>query len=147
MTEPTHTAAGGLAAYKLGAALLGAGVVASALGFLILMPKTAKEAAVRALATMTGSALLGPILIAALHSHWPTLFSSSAELARLLGLDPLYGLFATAAPILALAGLPFWWVLGAVVRWLDRRKDKDFGELAADAGSAIGEARKRALGQ
>ena len=63
MTEPSSSAAAGLVGYKLGAGILGIGVVTAALGFLVLLPKTAKEAAVRAMATMIGSALLGPVLV------------------------------------------------------------------------------------
>lgn len=133
MAEPTSSAAGGLAAWKVGAGILGIGVVASALGFLVLLPKTPREAAMRALATMTGSSLFGPVLVAALYSRWPELFAAGVQLAAHAGLEPWAGLFVIGAPVLAIAGLPFWWVLGALVLWFDRRKWRDLGELVNDA--------------
>ena len=137
MSEPATSAAGGIAAWKIGAGILGIGVVASALGFLVLLPKTPKEAAVRVVATMIGSALFGPLLVAATYHQWPGVFGSAASMATTLGMEPWLGLFMAAAPLLAMAGLPFWWVCGALVLWLDRRKGKDIGELAADAGADV----------
>ncbi len=134
MPEPSSSsAAGGLAAWKIGGAILGIGVVASALDFMVLLPKTPREAALRTLATMCGSALFGPVLVAALYSRWPELFGAGVKLAQQAGLEAWVGLFVVGAPILAVAGLPFWWILGAAVLWFDRRKGKDLGQLAADA--------------
>lgn len=133
MTEPTTSAAGGVAAWKLAGGILGIGIVASALGFLVLLPRTAKEAALRAGATMAGSALIGPFLVAAAYSRWPELFGSGVKLASVMGLEPWFGLFMVGAPLLALGGLPCWWILGAAVLWLERRRGKDLGELARDA--------------
>lgn len=135
MSEPASSAAGGLAAWKLGAALLGVGIVASALGFLVLLPKSPREAAVRALATMAGSALLGPFLVAALYAKWPEVFASGVKMAEAMRLESWFGFFIVGAPLLALGGLPFWWLLGAGVLWLERRKGKDLGELARDVAA------------
>ena len=44
-------------------------------------------------------------------------------------------------PALVAAGLPAWWVLGACVRWFDRRRGKDIGELAADAAAVVKDVR------
>jgi hypothetical protein len=140
MSEPTSSAAGGLVAWKLGAAILGIGVVASGLGFLVLLPRTPKEAALRVLAPMIGSALLGPVLVFAVYNQWPGLFNSGVTLAGAVGLAPWVGLFMAGAPILAIAGLPFWWVLGAAVLWFDKRSGKDLGELASDARADFGKA-------
>lgn len=137
MSEPASSAAGGVAAWKIGAGILGIGIVASALGFMVLLPRTPREAAMRALATMVGSAVFGPVLVFAVYSQWPSLFSAGVTLAGTMGMEPWTGLFVTAAPILALAGLPFWWLLGAMVLWFDKRKGKDLGELAADARADI----------
>ncbi len=135
--EPASSAAGGVAAWKLGVAFLGIGFVTSSLGFLVLFPKTAKEAAVRVLATMFGSALLGPFFVAAAYNQWPGTFGAGVKLATQVGLEPWIGLFVMAAPLLAMGGLPFWWLLGAVVIWLERRKGKDIGELAADVRNDV----------
>lgn len=138
MSEPASSAAGGFAAWKLAGAILGIGVVASALGFLVLLPKTAKEAALRALATMAGSALLGPFLVAALYSKWPEVFASGVTMADKMGLEPWFGFFIIGAPLLAMGGLPFWWILGAMVLWFENRKAKDLGQLIADARADAG---------
>lgn len=136
VTEPFGSIGGAAAAKAIGG-ILAIGVVASALGFLVLLPRTVKEAACRALATMAGSALVGPFLVAAAFYKWPEVFASGAQLATHFGLEPWFGYFAIAAPLLAMAGLPFWWILGALVLWFEKRKAKDIGELAADAGADV----------
>jgi hypothetical protein len=151
MSEPASSAAGGIAAWKIGASILGIGIVASGLGFLVLLPKTPREAALRALATMAGSALFGPFVVAAAYSKWPEIFGAGVQLAHRMGLEPWLGFFTVGAPLLAMAGLPFWWVLGAGVLWFERRRGKDLAELAADArtgvSTAIAPARKASRGR
>jgi hypothetical protein len=140
VAEPTSSAAGGWAIGKAIGGLLAIGVVASALGFLVLLPKTPKEAAVRVLATMIGSALLGPLFVAAAYSRYPEVFSAGATIAQTMGLESWLGMFMVAAPLLAMAGLPAWWVLGAVVLWFDNRKAKDIGQMIADARADVAKA-------
>jgi hypothetical protein len=89
---------------------------------------------------MAGSALLGPLFVAAAYSRWPEVFAAGATLAQGMGMEGWLGMFMVAAPLLAMAGLPFWWLLGAAVLWLERRKGKDLGELAADARADVGKA-------
>lgn len=138
--EPSSSAAGAAIGYKIGAGILGISVVASALGFLVLLPKTPREAAMRALATMIGSALFGPVLVLVAYERYPKLFAAGADLAVKFGMEPWLGLFIAGAPLLALGGLPAWWILGAIVLWFDRRKGKDIGELASDARADVGKA-------
>jgi hypothetical protein len=38
--------------------------------------------------------------------------------------------------------MPAWWVLGAVVLWLERRRGEDIGELVHDAGNVIKEVKE-----
>lgn len=140
MSEPASSAAGGVILGKAIGGLLAIGIVASALGFLVMLPKTPKEAITRILATMAGSALGGPVLCVALYSKWPELFTAATKLAGDIGIEPWAGIFMVAAPVCAMAGLPAWWILGAAVLWLDRRKGKDLGELAADARADVGRA-------
>jgi hypothetical protein len=137
MAEPTSSAAGGWALGKAIGGVLAIGVVASALGFLVLLPKTVKEAAVRAIATMAGSALLGPLIVAAAYSRYPEVFSAGATIAQTMGMEAWLGMFMVAAPLLAMAGLPFWWILGALVLWFENRKAKDLGQLVADARADV----------
>jgi hypothetical protein len=138
VTEPTSSAAGGWALGKAIGGVLAIGIVASALGFLVMLPKTPKEAMARILATMAGSALGGPLLVAAVYSRWPEIFAAGAELAVRMGMEGWMGTFMVAAPLLAMAGLPCWWILGAAVLWFEKRKGKDLGELAADARADVG---------
>lgn len=132
----TSSAAGGALIKFFGVPVV-AGAVATTLTFMFMWPRTRREAFIRIATTIICSAMLGPILIMALHSWWPSLFASAGELAVLAGLDPALGLMFAAAPILALAGLPAWWVLGAIVLWLERRRGKDIGEIAHDAVEVV----------
>lgn len=133
MSEPASSTAGGVALWKIVTSMFGVGIVAAAMGFLVMWPRTMKEAAIRVFFTLTGSAFLGPALVAAAYHQWPGIFGAGVQLAEKVGLEPWFGLFMVAAPLLAMAGLPFWWIVGAVVLWFDKRKGRDLGELAKDA--------------
>jgi hypothetical protein len=132
------SAAGGAILWKALSGLCGLALGVSILGFLVMWPKSMKEAAIRVAATMAGSALIGPFLVAGVYSKWPEVFASGVHLATTFGLEPWMGFFMIGAPILALAGLPFWWILGAVVLWFQKRAGKDIGEMAADARADAG---------
>lgn len=137
MSEPASSAAGGITAWKFGAALLGIGVVASAIGFVVLWPRTLKEGVSRIAATILGSMVFGPAAAVAAFNRFPELFQAAVLLAEKLGLDPIYGWISAAAPWMVMAGLPVWWVGGAFARWFDRRRDKDIAELAKDVRGAL----------
>ncbi|UMR33157.1 hypothetical protein MJ904_13895 [Massilia sp. MB5] len=114
-----------------------AGAAATALAFLFMWPRTMQEAAIRVVSTLITSMVCGPaVVIAAAHSM-PGAFGTARELAVLYGLEPIYGQLLLAAPFLVLTGLPAWWVIGWLVRWMDKRKDKDIAEVAADAAAAV----------
>lgn len=104
-------------------------------------PRTRREAFIRLTCTICTSGLLGPLLVVAMHSWWPTLFDSAATVATMNGADPTLGMLAVAGPMMVIAGLPAWWVLGALVLWLERRRGKDLGELVHDAVEVVKEAR------
>lgn len=141
MAEPASTSAGGIAVGisvgKLVGGLLGIGFVATVLGFLVLPPKSAQEAFVRFLATFTGSALVGPFIVVGVYAKWPEIFTAAAHVAATMGLPAWAGTLIVGAPLLAMGGLPFWWLLGALVLWLERRRGKDIGELAQDAAADV----------
>ena len=80
-------------------------------------------------------------MVMVVHSWMPGLFDSARAVAVLYGSDPALGFLFIAAPLMVAAGLPAWWVLGATVRWLDKRKDKDIGELARDAAAIVKDVR------
>jgi hypothetical protein len=124
-------------AWKLGGALLGFGIVASAIGFMVLWPKTVKEGVARIGTTILGSAVFGPAAAIAAYQKWPELFNAAVTMATKAGLDPIYGWISAGAPFMVLAGLPVWWIGGAIALWFERRKDKDIAELAQDAKRSI----------
>jgi hypothetical protein len=70
------------------------------------------------------------------------LFASSGQLAVLAGGPAELGVLLVAAPFLVLAGLPAWWILGALLLWFDRRRSKDIAEIAQDAAEAVRQVRK-----
>lgn len=91
--------------------------------------------------TMATSSIFGPIAVMALHSWWPSLFDSSKAVASMYGADPALGMLFVAGPVMVLAGLPAWWLIGSLVRWLDKRRDKDIGEIVHDAAEVVKDAR------
>jgi hypothetical protein len=114
-----------------------AGAAATGLAFLFMWPKTIKEAAIRFACTIIASTLAGPFLVIAVHSWWPSLFASAGEVAAMYKMPSEFGMLFAAVPFLVLAGLPAWWVLGALVLWFDRRRGKDLGEMAHEAAEEI----------
>ena len=134
------TAAGGALIKFFGIPVL-AGAAATSLGFMFMWPKTKKEAFTRFFVSTLFSLLFGPALVVAVRSWWPTLFDSAKDVASLYGSDPALGFLFIAAPLMVAAGLPAWWVLGATVRWFDKRRDKDIGELARDAAAVVKDVR------
>jgi len=122
---------------------IAAGMAATVLTFLFMWPRTRREALVRLACSVCTAALIGPLLLAALHSWWPTLFESARTVAGLYGAPPALGVMAVACPVLVLAGLPAWWVLGGIVLWLEHRRGKDIGELVQDAAAVVRAARGR----
>jgi hypothetical protein len=134
------TAAGGALIKFFGIPVL-AGAAATSLGFMFMWPKNKKEAFTRFFVSTLSSILFGPALVVAVRSWWPTLFDNARDVAVLYGSDPTLGFLFIGAPLMVAAGLPAWWVLGATVRWLDKRKDKDIGELARDAAAIVKDVR------
>jgi hypothetical protein len=135
------TTAGVGALYKIVGVPVLAGAAASAVTFMFMWPRTRREAFIRFTCSIATSALLGPLLVAALHSWWPTLFDSARFMSAANGADPGLGMLAVATPIMVLAGVPAWWILGGIVLWLERRRGKDIGELAQDAAQIVKDVR------
>lgn len=134
------TAAGGALIKIFGVPVL-AGAAAAALAFLFMWPRSMREAAIRLTCTIMSSAIIGPFVVIAVHTWWPSLFTSAASVAGLYGSDPAMGFLFVAAPMLVMSGLPAWWIIGAIVLWLDKRRGKDIGELAHDAAAAVHDVR------
>lgn len=119
-------------------------VVATSLGFMFMWPKTPREAFVRIACTILFSTIFGPILVIALRTAWPALFDAARDVAVFYGTDPAFSYLFIGAPVFVCAGLPAWWVVGAVVRWFDKRRNKDIGELATDAVQVFQQVRGKA---
>lgn len=135
-TMSIETTAGAAVIKIFGVPVL-AGAAATGLAFLFMWPKTLKEAAVRFVCTLVASAIAGPFLVIAVHSWWPSLFSSAAQVASIYGMPAEMGVLFVAVPFLVIAGLPAWWILGGLVLWFDRRRGKDLAELAHDAAEIV----------
>jgi hypothetical protein len=118
--------------------------VATSLGFMFMWPKTPREAFIRIACTILFSTIFGPVLVIALRTAWPTLFDAARDIAMFYGTEPAFGYLFIAAPVMVCAGLPAWWIVGAVVRWFDRRDNKDIGELASDAVDLVNQLRGKA---
>lgn len=122
---------------KLAAVPFVAGLAATGLGFLFLWPKSGREAAARFACTLLACAVAGPCLAIAAYCWWPALFASSGQFAILAGGPAELGVLLAAAPFLVLAGLPAWWIVGALLLWFERRRSKDIAEIAHDAAEAV----------
>src|SRR5437868_12599761 len=118
---------------------LGAGAVAAGLGFMILWPKTKREGFARLVSSIIASMVFGPALVAFANSRFPDIFESGRALAAAAGVHPEYGLLYVSAPLLVIAGLPAWWIIGATLRWFDRRSGEDIGEMVSDMRKGMGQ--------
>jgi len=129
MTEPASSAAGAVAGWKLAGGAAGFAAGGAGLAALVVMcmmtPRSAKEWTVGLVSTVVGSICGGAAVVQHFGLHaW---MDSYVGLAGVLGL-----VFA--------CGLPAW----AVVRWLftylERRKDRDFVEIASEVRKQLKDA-------
>jgi hypothetical protein len=133
--------AGGAAAIKFFGAAVVASALGTALGFLLMWPRTIREAFTRFAASILCSFVFGPLLAMAAHSLWPSLFDSARALGLQYAGSEIAGLLWVGAPFLVLAALLAWWILGALVLWLERRRGKDLGEIVRDAAEVVRDVR------
>jgi hypothetical protein len=134
--EPASTTVGASTALikYFGAQIL-IGVGATSLAFLVMPPKSKGEFFGRMICTLLASYIFGPVLVAVVHSWYPAIFDSAQAVAALNGQDPAFGVLYVSTPLQVVAGIPAWWVIGALVRWFDKRRDADLGELVNEARS------------
>lgn len=131
MAEPTSTAAGGIAAWKLAGGLaLFAGLgafLASVVTMCMMTPRSPREWAVGLISTVVSSLAGGAyaILKLGLHTNLPA--------------DPvsLYLTIVAGLGVVFVCGLPGW----ALVRWtfsaIEKRRDKDLLEVVAEAKGVV----------
>lgn len=118
MAEPSSSAAGGFAAYKLAVAFgLPAGLAAIVV-MLWVQPQSKREWAMALISTVVSSICGG----AAVVQHYGLASWG----------DNYVGLVAIAGVIFA-CGLPGWVIVRAAFAWAEKRKGKDLAELIADA--------------
>ena len=142
MAEPITTASASAALIKLIGLPVLAGSLAAALGFMFLWPHSRREAFARFASSIISSAILGPLLVVWARSLAPNLFESSKDVAVMYGSEPAIGFLFVAAPLMVAAGLPAWWVIGGIFRWLDNHKDSDIVEMTTDVVKTIRRTRK-----
>ncbi len=128
MPETTTAISGAL--FKWFGLHISAGALAAALGFLILWPRTVQEGFARLFITIVASSVFGPMLVVQIHSSRPELFASARVVAEMYNLEPALGLLFVASPLLVMAGLPAWWLIGALVRFFERDGESWLGSVA-----------------
>lgn len=118
--EPTSTSAGGIVALKTAFIQAIIASLAGVLGFILIRPRTVQEAVWRFFGAAISSVIFGPMVVAAVHSVWPSLLSSAHVLAADdgIGFTALY----FTAPVQIASGLPIWWLLGLGARWMDSNR-------------------------
>nr|WP_260331075.1 hypothetical protein [Pseudomonas aeruginosa] len=95
---------------------ISAGALAAALGFLVLWPRTMKEGFARLFCTIVASSVFGPILVVYLHSNRPSCSSPPRWWPGSTNWSQRSA--CCSAPLLVIAGLPAWWLIGAALRRL-----------------------------
>lgn len=134
---------------------LGAGSLAAAIGFAFIPSRSPRESVMRVFVAILGSASLGTIFyfaFAASDIGAAIIAVAAQEVAGITLKIPFtqfhflitssHVKLSMAAPFLVSGGLPFWWLLGAAFRWIDKRKDKDIAELVDDAGKTVKQAKE-----
>lgn len=118
MSEPITGAAAGAAGFKMLVSPGVIGVLGGAVGFLFLWPKDRKEGFSR-------------LVVSGISSH----FFGDAVLRTVLNFAPWMHADEVRAGSYLLAGLPAWWIIGAVLKYLN--KGRDIKEMADDVKGAL----------
>lgn len=121
MTEPTTSGAAGIAGWKLIGGAAGVAAGGAGLAAIVVMcmtpPRSPREWAVALITTVLGSVCGGAALVQYLGLHAWTL--------DYLGLVALLGLVFAC-------GLPAWAIVRWTFTWMERRRDRDIAEIAAE---------------
>lgn len=114
-------------------------VVAIVVGFTVIPLQKGKEmadAARRLAAGMLCSFVFGPALAFKAIEEMPWLLTTWETILRVDTMNHadrlLWAYLAAAAPFIAVSGLVGFWVVAASMRWFDKRRRKDIGELLGD---------------
>lgn len=134
MAEPTSSGVAGIAGWKLiggAAGALGIGAaLATVVAMCLTLPRTLREWAVALISTVVSS-LGGGALVIVRFGLLEQLTKSPTELDLFIRLLGVLGVVFTC-------GLPGWALVRWTFNWLDKRKDKDIGEIVGEVRSVIG---------
>lgn len=127
MTEPTTSTAAGIAGWKAIGGVAGAAAGGAGLAAIVVMcmtpPRSAREWAVGLISTVVGSIAGGAAVIQHFELH--------AWMQSFVGLLSVLG-------IVFACGLPGWAVVRWIFTWLERRRDRDIGEVVDELRGKIG---------
>lgn len=137
MAEPASSGAAGVIGWKLMGGLAGALGIAAALATVVAMcvslPRTLREWAVALISTVVSSLGGGALVIV-----------KFGLLAQLLAAQTEVDLFVRLLGVLGVVftcGLPGWAIVRWVFNWLEKRRDKDLGEIVDEVRATIGGAK------
>lgn len=134
MSEPASSAAAGIAGWKLiGGAAGAAGLGAAAAAIVVMcasIPRTKREWAIALISTVMSSLGLGAFAILKLDMIG-TVLRSGTDLTLVVTLMGMLG-------IVFACGLPGWAIVRWVFNWLEKRRDKDLGEIVGEVRGVIG---------
>jgi hypothetical protein len=134
MAEPTSSGVAGLAGWKLiggAAGALGIGAaLATVVAMCVTLPRTLREWAVALISTVVSS-LGGGALVIVKFGLLDALGKSATELDLFVQLLGVLG-------IVFACGLPGWAVVRWTFNWLEKRRDKDLGDIVGEVRGAIG---------
>jgi hypothetical protein len=134
MSEPASSAAAGIAGWKLlggAAGALGIGAaLATVVAMCVTLPRSLREWAVALISTVVSS-LGGGALVIVKFGLLDELGKSATELDLFVRLLGVLGIVFTC-------GLPGWAIVRWVFNWLEKRKDKDLGEIVGEVRGVIG---------
>ena len=135
MPEPTSSGAVGVIGFiKLFLPGI-ATTIGTAVMYMLMLPRNQGEWFKRLVVTILCSTIFGPFVFFWFESTGvgsDIVHNAVNELGRWL--DPASIKMAIAGPILAMSGLPGWYVLGWIIRFLENNKDKDAGEVLKEVG-------------
>lgn len=141
MPEPTSSGAAGVAALKFIGIPLTFASIGAALAYLLMPPQSSREWVTRLSVTFLGSLFVGPLLFfwfASTDIGASIVTTAVQELSGVrigaLLVDSSYVKLTLAAPFFMFGGLPSWYLLGWVMRWMERRKGKDAADIVSEIG-------------
>lgn len=88
-----------------------------------------KDVVRRLIGCAVSSLVIGIPAMAFLHNTWPWMYTSTSAVFAMMDMSPVYGPKVLNWSILLVAGLPGWWLVGAVVRQMATWRNKTIKEI------------------